>query len=313
MLDIIKIILPIFITILIGYLIAYFQMLNKDQFKIIGLFIIKVSIPCLLIVSISSQDFHTLIQAPYLISYGSASFIVFLTTLIMYFKVFAMPLNASSVMAMSSSMSNTGFIGSGLLYLLIGERAAIYFGMTFLIENFVVFLMFLICLEFSKTRAPIQDILKNSIINVLKNPIVIALLLGSSMSLCSLQLPELLLNVIKPIGQTSMPLGLLVIGGSLYGITLMAQKSLGRDIAITLGLKLIILPTLVYSIFHLFPSATAEMIFAGTLLASVSMVGMSAVYAQQYDMKKVPFILLMSTLCSIISLTTVIHFLHGSV
>lgn len=310
MFDIIKIILPIFITIFIGYLIAYSQVIHKDHFKVIGLFIIKVSIPCLLVVSISSQDFHSLIQVPYLVSYSLASFIVFSIALLLYFKVFKLPLNESSVMAMGSSMSNTGFIGSGLLYLLLGEKAAIYFGMAFLVENFVVFLMFLICLEMSKSNLSLQDILKTGLSNIIKNPIVIALIVGSIMSLFSIHLPEILLKVLKPIGQTCMPLGLLVIGASLYGISIASQQSLGRDVVITSGLKLVIMPILVYGLFQLFPNATQEMVFAGTLLASVSMVGMFAVFGQQFDMKKVPSILLISTLLSVISMSTVIHFLQ---
>lgn len=310
MFDIIKIILPIFITIFIGYLIAYSQVIHKDHFKVIGVFIIKVSIPCLLVVSISSQDFHSLIQVPYLVSYGVASFVVFMAALTIYFKIFKQPLSHASIMAMGSSMSNTGFIGSGLLYLLLGEKAAIYFGMAFLVENFVVFLMFLICLEMGKSNLSLSEILKIGLSNIIKNPIVIALIVGSIMSLFSIHLPEMLLKVLKPIGQTCMPLGLLVIGASLHGISIASQHNLGRDVVITSGLKLVIMPILVYGLFQLFPNANNEMVFAGTLLASVSMVGMFAVFGQQFDMKKVPSILMISTLLSVISMSTVIHFLQ---
>ncbi|ANF83212.1 hypothetical protein A3K93_13255 (plasmid) [Acinetobacter sp. NCu2D-2] len=310
MLEIVHLILPVFITIFIGYLIAHFKVLEKEHFKVMGLFAIKVAIPCLLLVSISSHDFHSLIQVPYLIAYSLASFIVFLSAFGIYRYVIKTPITESSVMAMGSSMSNTGFIGSGLLYMFLGERAAIYFGMTFLVENFVIFLMFLICLELGKSQQSLKDILKTGLSNIIKNPIIIALIIGSALSFFSLQLPEQLIKVLQPIGQTTMPVGLLVIGGSLYGITLASQKKLGRDLSITVSLKLVTLPLLVFGIFQCLPNTNAEMIFAGTLLSSVSMVGLFAIFGQQYDMKKVPTILLFSTLLSIFSISTVIHFLH---
>ena len=310
MLEIASIILPIFLTILIGYLALHFSMLSKEHVKLLGLFIIKISLPCLLLVSISSQDFHSLLQPPYLISYGVASFAIFICAVLIYYKLFKAPLTEAGVMGMGAAMSNTGFIGSGLLYLFLGEKAAIYFGMTFLIENFIVFLMFLICIELNQHHAPLRQIFKTGLMNIAKNPLIIALVSGFVLSACQLPLPELLQKTLRPIGQTSAPLGLLVIGGSLYGISLRAQTHLGRDIAVIAILKLLLMPLLVYGMFQLFPSASAEMIFAGVLLSSVSMVGLFAVFGQQYGLQKVPAILLVNTIFCIISLSAVIHFLH---
>ncbi|MDQ9021260.1 AEC family transporter [Acinetobacter sichuanensis] len=310
MLEIISVIFPIFITIFIGYLSLYFSILNKEAMKVIGLFIIKVSLPCLLLVSISSQDFHSLIQIPYLMSYGLASSIVFIVTVLIYLKKFEMPMSYAAVMGMGAAMSNTGFIGSGLLYLFLGEKAAIYFGMTFLVENFIVFLMFLICLELGQQQTSVKQILKSGLMNIVKNPLIIALILGFIFSASQRQLPEILQLTLRSIGQTSAPLGLCVIGGSLYGISLHTQQKIARDIVIIASLKLIIMPLLVYVIFLIVPNTSKEMIFAGVLLSSVSMVGLYAVFGQQYDMQKVPPILLVTTLLSIVSMSLVIHYLR---
>lgn len=309
MLDVTLIILPIFLTILVGYLLLRFHILEKEHIKVLGLFLIKVALPCLLLVNISAQDFSQLIQVPFLVSYSLASLVVFSLALIIYLRKFNYPLNEAGVMGMGAAMSNTGFIGSGLLYLFLGERAAIYFGMAFLIENFIIFFLFLICLELSKKNTHLLKMLQSALVNILKNPIVIALILGFFLSAMQIPLPEALIKVFKPIGQISAPLGLLVIGGSLYGTSIGAQKHLAQDACILLGLKLILMPVLVYGIFQFFPSASDEMIFAGTLLASVSMVGIFAIFAQQLNMQKAPPILLITTLMSIFSLSIVIHYL----
>ena len=309
MLDIIYLISPIFITILLGYLIPYFKFFKKEDFNIVGLLIIKISVPCLLFVSISSQNFESLVQIPYLLAYSAASLSIFLFTLILYRFFFKQPIDQSSIMAMGTSMSNTGFIGGGLLYIFLGPKAAIYFGMTFLVESLVIFFIFLICIELKSNQLKFRYILLKGFINALKNPIIISIFLGSIFSLFSIKLPDPIIQTLKPIGQTTIPFGLLAIGASLYGIRLRSQEHLMRDVIVISSLKLIALPICVYTFFQLFPGVDHEMIFAGVLLSSVSMVGLYGIFGQQYNMKNVPIILLMTTLFSVLSIATFIQLL----
>lgn len=213
-------------------------MLSSEHMKVLGQYIIKLAIPCLLVVSISLQDFKSLIQIPYLASYGIASLLIFLATLGIYYKLYRENLTQASVMSMGASMSNTVYMGSGILYLFIGEKTAIYFAMTFLIENFLILLLFLICLELGDKSKPVDKIVQSCCINILKNPIVIALMIGILMSCLNIRFPGFVEQILKPIGQTATPLGLLVIGGSFYGITLSKNKKIARDILTVASLKL---------------------------------------------------------------------------
>lgn len=310
MFEILSLILPIFCIITLGYVLAWKTWINAQQSKFLGMFVIKVALPCLLLVNISAQNFSALLQYQFLLSYAIASASIFIIIILLYQKVFHRPLTQASVMAIGASMSNTGFIGSGLLFLFLGERVAIYFGMAFLVENFVLFLMFLMCLEMSGQKIALHRAIGAGLVNVLKNPIIIALLLGASFSALGLTLPTLIYNSLKPIGQTAAPLGLLVIGASLFGVSGFKKPHLIRDICIISGAKLILLPYFVYLLFLCFPDSTAEMIFAGVLLSSVSMVGIFAVFGQQYDMQETPSILLITTSLSIISLFISIHYLR---
>lgn len=309
MLEIFKVIYPIFGIIFLGFLSVYLQLIAKEQLKILSIFVIRVGLPCILIVNIPAQKISDLWQPQYLISYGLASIALFIPLLFLYYRKFNEPLNRAAVYAMGGSMSNTGFIGGAILHLILGPTAAIYFAMTFLVENFIVFLLFLICLEISEQRNTknLQVILQ-TLKSIVKNPIIIGLTLGTALCIVGIQLPESLLKILEPIGKTAGPLGLFVVGGSLYGITTL--KNTGRDLVIIFISKMILMPILVYLLFLYMPNTNQEMIFSGVLLSSISMVTMFSVFGQSFDMsEKTSAILLLCTVANLLTVTTVIALL----
>lgn len=309
MLEIFKVIYPIFGIIFLGFLSVYLQLIAKEQLKILSIFVIRVGLPCILIVNIPAQKISDLWQPQYLISYGLASIALFIPLLFLYYRKFNEPLNRAAVYAMGGSMSNTGFIGGAILHLILGPTAAIYFAMTFLVENFIVFLLFLICLEISQQRNTKNlEVILQTLKSIVKNPIIIGLTLGTALCIVGIQLPESLLKTLEPIGKTAGPLGLFVVGGSLYGITTL--KNTGRDLVIIFISKMILMPILVYLLFLYMPNTNQEMIFSGVLLSSISMVTMFSVFGQSFDMsEKTSAILLLCTVANLLTVTTVIALL----
>lgn len=309
MLDIFKVIYPIFGIIFLGFLSVYLKLIAKDQLKVLGMFVIRVGLPCLLVVNIPAQKIADLWQPQYLLSYGLASIILFIPLLWLYYRKFNEPLNRSAVYAMGGSMSNTGFIGGAILHLILGPSAAVYFAMTFLVENFIVFLLFLVCLEISQQQhSQTLQIFLQTLKSIVKNPIIIGLALGTALCVFGIQLPEALVKILEPIGKTAGPLGLFVVGGSLYGIT--SLKNTGRDAGIIFLSKMILMPLLVYLLFLCMPNTNPEMIFAGVLLSSISMVTMFSVFGQSFNMgEKASAILLLCTVANLLTVTTVIALL----
>lgn len=305
-----QILSPIFLTIFLGYFIVARNILSKDQIKVLGLFVIRLAVPCLLVVSISAQNLASLWQPQYLLSYGLVSLLIFALILLLYFKVFKTPLSQASVFALGASMSNTGFMGGAILHSVLGANAAIYFAITFLLENFIVFLPFLICLEIGQQQqANFKTILLQTLKNIMRNPIILALILGVSMSALQLQFPKFIFDVLMPIGKIAAPLGLFVVGGSLYGIKKI--NNISRDASIIISTKLVAMPLLVYLVFLCLPNTTPEMIFAGVLLASMSMATLFGVFAQGLGMgERSSTILLITTIGTILSTSTVIMLLH---
>lgn len=309
MLDIIKIIAPIFGIIFFGFFSRFLKLINEEQLKAMGMFAIKIALPCLLIINISSQQIDKIWQPTYLFSYSMVSFVMFISVLGLYRYRFKQPLDKAALMALGSSASNTGFIGSAILHFVLGSAATVYFAMTLIIENFIVFLMFLLCLEVKRQQQQgIAQILLQTLNNILKNPIIISLVLGITISVMQFRLPSILQQVLEPIGKTAGPIGLFVVGGSLYGIN--GLNNIWRDGSIIFISKMVLMPLLVYLMFLCMPNTNAEMIFAGVLLASVSMATLFGIFGQSLGVgEKSSAILLICTLANILSVTTIITLL----
>lgn len=309
MFEIFSVIYPVFGMILVGYLATAMKLINKEQLGSLGMFVIKIGIPCLLVVSIPAQRLADLWQPQYLISYGLASLVMFIALLFIYLRHNKAPLNHAAVFALGGSMSNTGFIGSSVLYLILGPSAAIYFAMTFIVENFIVFLLFLVCLEISRQKnAEKAKILIETLKNIVKNPIIIGLTLGTVLCVLGMQLPQAMINILEPISKTAGPIGLFVVGGSLYGVN--SLKNTGKDLGLMFLSKMLLLPLLVYGLFLCMPNTHPEMIFAGVLLSGISMVTMFSVFGQSFQIgERTSAILLICTLANLITIPTIIALL----
>ena len=306
MFEIFSVIYPVFGMILLGYIATALKLINKEQLGGLGGFVIKIGIPALLIINIPAQTIADLWQPQYLVSYGLASLIMFSVMLLLYSRHYKAPLNHAAIFALGGSMSNTGFIGSSILLLILGPSAAIYFAMTFIVENFIVFLMFLVCLEISRQKdAHAAKILIETLKNIVKNPIIIGLTTGTVLCIFGLQLPQAMINIVEPISKTAGPLGLFVVGGSLYGIKTL--KNTGRDARLMFLSKMLCMPLLVYLLFLCMPNTNPEMIFAGVLLSSISMVTMFSVFGQSFNLgERTSAILLLCTVANLVTIPVII-------
>ena len=312
MFELLHILTPIFCLIGLGYLALSRQLLSVEHVQALGQFVIKIALPSLLFLNLPQQPIQQLWQPSYFIAYSVASLLPFALLLWLYRTCFQRHLAESALYAMGGSMANTGFIGTAVLTLILGAQAAPFIAITFLIENLLIFLLFILCLEVSKQSSQHwPTLLKRSVINIIKNPIIVALCLGCFLSLMQWPLPDVVSATIQPLAHTTAGLGLFVIGAGLYGMRTHFDRSIWKDAAVIALVKLVLMPTLVYILLSTMPNTSPEMIFSGVLLASVSMVTLFGVFGQSLGLqaRSAP-ILMLTTLGSSISMSVVIYVLH---
>lgn len=303
---VLSIILPILLLVLFGFACVKGGLILPDQIKALSAFVIKVSLPAFLLHALASRNLQEIWHPSYFIAYGGGSLLLFIVAFAVYRHYFQHRLTASAVMAMGASMSNTGFIGTAILTMLIGQHAAIYISLTLIIENLVIVALVLLIAEAGLQQGSVKQVAGSTLINLLKNPVILAIILGMGCVLLELRLPNALNQILEMLGKTASPIALFVIGGSLVGIGL---KAVDLQSLLLVLFKIVLMPLTIFGLLSVLPNVSREMLYAGTLLAALPMPIAFGIFGQTYGLnEKALTPLMLSTLCGFAVISVLIAF-----
>jgi malonate transporter and related proteins len=279
----IDILLPLTLLLGLGYVCIRFGVLSSALLPHLSQFVIKVSLPAFLLSALASKNLAEIWQPIYIAAYALGSLLVFAITIAYFYYYLQQHLTQASVLAMGASMSNTGFIGSAILTLLLDSHAAVYLSLTLIIENLCIVAVMLVLAEGAGQQQTAKWLLyRNTLFKLLKNPVILAIILGMLLAAFEVKIPQFLLETLQRLGQTASPLALFIIGAGLVGISI---QSIDRESLILVALKLIVMPIMIFSLLYLFAAPT-EMLYAGTLLAILPMPVAFAIFAEHYGMRQ---------------------------
>lgn len=277
------ILFPICAVVFLGYIAARTQFITPSLITVMSQFVMKISLPAFLLQALASKHLNDIWSPQYFIAYAGGSLLLYGMVFFCCRYFFKASLTESGVLAMGGSMSNTGFIGTAILTLLIGSHSAIYLSLTLIVENLLIVTLMLILAE-RGLQAPGtagKSILTGTLLRILKNPVILSIMLGILCILLDIQLPELLSSTLKMLGQTASPLALFVIGGSLIGMNLRSLTAFSWFLTV---IKVIVMPLLIFSLLWAF-DVSREMLFIGTLLAALPMPIAFGIFAQHYGVQ----------------------------
>ena len=300
-----QVILPILILLMMGYLSVIIKLVTPEQIKSLSAFVIKIALPAFLIHALSGKNLHDIWHPAYFIAYGGGSLILFFLAFVIYRTYFNNSLTHSAVISMGASMSNTGFMGTAILTMLMGAHAAIYISLTLIIENLVIIALMLILAEAGlHQQQKLLPLLKQTFCNLLKNPVIIAIIIGMGCILLGLHLPTKLDQALELLGRTASPLALFAIGGSLVGIGI---TSVNTQSILLAGFNVILMPAVIFGLFLLLPNVSQEMLYAGTLIAALPMPIAFGIFGQAYGLNERALTpLMLSTIVGFIGVSSLI-------
>ena len=281
---VLSIILPIILLVLLGFACVKGGLMLSEQIKALGTFVIKIALPAFLLHALASRNLNEIWHPSYFIAYGGGSLLLFVCAFVLYRHYFQYRLTASAVMAMGASMSNTGFIGTAILTMLIGQHAAIYISLTLIIENLLIVALVLMIAEAGlQQQGSFKQIALPTLVNLLKNPVILAIIGGMSCVLFGLKLPAAIDQILAMLGKTASPLALFVIGGSLVGIGL---KAVDIQSLILVSFKIVLMPLTIFLLLSVLPNVSQEMLYAGTVLAALPMPIAFGIFGQTYGLNE---------------------------
>lgn len=314
MLEILSITGPIYLIILIGVLCVRFELFSKADMRVLGKLVINLALPCLLFSALAQRPIGEIVRVDYLFGYALGTLVVIACGFFWSRRIAGQRGPAGAYAAMGMSSSNSSFVGFPILLLTLPAVAPSAFALNLVVENLLVLPLLLLLADGSGQGgvAP-ATLIRQLAGRLLRNPLIIALVLGLLAALLELRLPAPLARTVTMFAQASGVLSLLVIGGTLYGLHLRGLAR--RVLPVVLG-KLVLHPLLVLAAFSALPllglALPADMKRAGVLLAAMPVMSIYPIFAQRHGLEAdAAATLLLTTLGSFLTLNLLIAALHA--
>ncbi|KZB72033.1 MULTISPECIES: AEC family transporter [Thalassospira] len=311
MLDILAITTPIFLIIAIGYIAVLRNIVPQTVVRGMGAFVINFALPCLLIRTVIAHDINKVFNTNYLVAYGSGSLIVFALGYFFARLVARKSQQNAALQGMGMSVSNSGFIGYPIVLQLLGPTAGIALALCFIIENLVITPLALILGDSAEAEGTSRwQILRKTLARLARNPIIIAIVIGMSISISGITLPGPIFSVIDMLASASGPVALFVIGGGLVGLKL---RGLRFDMARIVFGKLVLHPLIIFLLLGLVPDLDPLMKVAAVGFACAPMLSVYPIYGQRYGHEGMGAASLMAaTSLSFITISTALWLLDST-
>ncbi|WP_070887020.1 AEC family transporter [Pseudomonas sp. D1-3] len=308
MLQILQITAPIFLLIGLGYLAAMGGLLNREQVRGIGAFVITFAMPALLIRTLGTSPIQQTLVPGYLMAYAFGSLAAFTLAFGVSRWVRGDNLSGSAINAMGMSVSNSGFVGYPLVAAAIGSPAVLGMAMGMLVENLLMIPLALVLAEAGKQQGGGGlKVLGMTFGRLLKNPVIVGIIIGLGVSLLGIEIPPLLFKPIDMLAGVSAPLALFVIGAGLFG---MKARGVWLDAAWISGGKLILHPLAVLGAFTLVPGIDPVMKAVGVLFACSPMMSIFPILGQRFGLEdRCSATLLVATVLSFFTISVALVFI----
>ncbi len=203
-------VVPLFIIMLLGWILTQLKVWNKDFLKTANSLTFNVFLPAMLFYNVYTSDFRSVFDARLLV------FVICIVALICTVAFIFVPIlskvNARrGVITQALFRSNFALLGIPLCQAIAGDAgghiASVFLAFVIPIFN-VLATVVLSIYGNDKIESPILIIKK-----ILKNPLIISCALGMIFMFLKIPLPEIILTPIKNVKNIATPFALLIIGG----------------------------------------------------------------------------------------------------
>ena len=232
--------IPIFLIMVAGYAMRRIKMVDEPFIQTLNKVNFKITLPVLLFRDIAQSDFRSVWDTKYvlfcffvtlfciLVIWGTAG-LLFKNKALLGEFVQASYRSSAAVMGIAFIQNIYG--NSGMAPLMIIGTVPLYNIAAVLVLSFTG----------PETHGFDRNTLKKSVLNILKNPIILGILFGMTASICRISFPVIISKTVDNIAALATPLALIGLGAGFEGRK--AIRQLGPTAAATL-LKLVIQPAI---------------------------------------------------------------------
>lgn len=298
-------ILVLFIIILLGFILKKMNIIDEFLIKKLSGLLLTITMPALIISSMQLKQVDPTIlkECLFIFVFSGFTYLVSILFAIVVTRLTKCKKDDIGVYRFMLVFANVGFMGYPVLTAILGKESLFYGAIFNLPFNFLVYTIGIYFLK--KKNQEKNDFTWKIFIN----PGVVAVLLGLVLFVFDIKLPFALEKAVSMVGDLTVPLSMLIIGGVLTNIHLKEVLSNWRIYLFSL-LRLIVFPLMVLWIVRVF---TSNELIIGTafILTAMPMATNGVILAEQYDgnARLASETIFISTLLSIITIPVIAMFL----
>jgi len=237
-------VLPIFALILAGFGFARLRGLGQEAVGLLNGFVVWLALPALLFDFVAEANWKALDQPAFVVVFSGGIAVTFMLSLLLSPGAAGQrrSLARRALDALSSSYSNTAYIGIPLLHGLLGPLGLAAAVIASLLTVCALFALTILLVEIDLDREGFSARALGRILwSVLKNPLVASPIAGAAWALTGVPLPGIVSGFTKLLGSAATPVALVTIGLFLAQRQLKAERG---ELALVLVLKLAVQPIL---------------------------------------------------------------------
>jgi predicted permease len=306
MMLLLNVVVPIFGLIGLGYAFARMKWISDEGLRGMNDFVFRLALPCLIFNGATTP--HP--------GGGGTAFAFFAGCLATYALAMLlarlamrMKLAEAGTFGLNAAFGNNGMIGIPLVLAIYGQQGLAQLLAIIGLHSLILLPIGTVVGEFAhNAQAPILKILRATIISILKNPIVIAVLVGFIVYQAGLPVPEMGRQFLGLMGGAASPVALFCLGATLVAFD--ARRDWPSALVCS-ALKLLLMPLLVWVFTRLIglpPLPTAVALVAASMPTGANAFFLSRRYAAGAERSGAT--VLLSTLLSIVTVAALLLILQ---
>lgn len=256
---------PLFLLVLLGYCLVRWAKWPKTMSESLTRFVFSLALPAMLFRMMS--DFSNLppVDARLLIAFFGSCLIVFIIGRISARWIFRLDGSSASIFALGGIFSNLVMLGLPIARITLGEKAIPSIALIIVFNSLTLWTLVSVSIEFARNGSLTAKGFLKTARNVATNPIVASIITGTVFGLSGLPIPSVIDAPLSLLGQTAVPMSLMVLGMGL------AEYPVGKGWRQSLtmcSLKLAIQPLIIWMLARMLalpPLETQAAVLVGSM------------------------------------------------
>lgn len=256
-----EVIAPLMLLMAVGFVLKSTKLVSSSTFGAMNKLVFYLGIPALVFCSIIDADFNIKELAPFAL-WVMAAYLICFGVLMAIVPIFEKDNLRRGVIVSGMFRSNDAVFGFAVFAAFAGvlDNAVMTLAVALSVPTFNI--LGVLSLEIFRSK---RLKLGRLLLDIIKNPIIVAVILGFIVNLLGIKLPKIVLSPIKQLSQLCTPLAFLILGGI---ITLKSVRGNRKALFWVSLIKLLVLPALAVGIAILMGFRSSELMSIMILFAS---------------------------------------------